>query len=568
MIISLMCLLLYGSASGNAADLADVLFDGLRRRNLSNLEYKQFGKATLADLQSHKHIFIVCSTTGQGTLPANAQPFWSSLLRKSLKAPLLSHAQIYSFGLGSSSYPKFNWATRKIHSRLVQLGAQEAVPRGEGDDLGSEPYESIFDQWASMALSNLDSDLQIIDAKPKDELLPPIYPVKMFNAMTPPPSPLQHTRNSILLSAKVVENTRLTGPEHFQDVRHLRLTLDTETPIEAGDVVCLYPSNDDSAVESLLKCQGWEDIADHHIVAPRTYDLAGGWHYPLTLRSLLKWHVDLNSIPRRQFFAIAQHFCIKEQHRERMIEFTTDLDDLFNYTSRPRRSILEVVIEFDSLKIPIEYILDLLPPLRPRQFSISSGPQNPSVIEISASIVKYRTALRRLRRGLCTHWIEQLKPQDCFGVSIEHNRMQLFKRISTGKPCILVATGTGVAPIRSLLQTIANSGQILPKPVLFFGCRFEKEDFLYREELESVANVIPSFSREGGGYVQQSIQKFAADLDIASAFIFVCGSAGAMPRAVRDAFLESLVTQGHSLGDAGRILTIKEKNGEYVQETW
>lgn len=563
-----MCLLLYASASGNAADLADVLFDRLRRRNLSSLEYKPFGKATLSDLQSHKHIFIICSTTGQGTLPANAQPLWSTLLRKTLRDPILSNAQIYSFGLGSSSYPKFNWATRKIHTRLVQLGASEAVPRGEGDDMDSEPYESIFDQWASMALHYLDSDLQIIDVKPKEELLPPIYPLKLVDAMNPPPSLPQRIRTSSLLPAKVVENKRLTRTEHFQDVRHLKLALESASLIEAGDVVCLYPSNDDSAVESLLKCQGWEGIADHHIITPSDYDIAGGWYIPLTLRSLLKWHVDLNSIPRRQFFAMAQHFCLKEQHRNRMIEFTTDLDDLFNYTSRPRRTLLEVITEFDSFKIPIAYILDLLPPLRPRQFSIASGPQDQFVVEIAASIVKYRTALKRLRRGICTHWIEQLKPQDRIEVSIEHNQLQLFERISTKKPCILVATGTGIAPIRSLLHTITKSGQTLPKPVLFFGCRYEKEDFLYREELEAMTTVIPSFSREGGGYVQQNIQKFAADLDIAGAFIFVCGSAGAMPRAVRGALHDSLVTQGRSPNDAERLISFKEKNGEYIQETW
>ena len=61
-----------------------------------------------------------------------------------------------TFGLGDSSYPKsvvilrglymsgadsltrFNWAARKIHKRLVQLGAKEAYPRGEADEQHDE----------------------------------------------------------------------------------------------------------------------------------------------------------------------------------------------------------------------------------------------------------------------------------------------------------------------------------------------------------------------------------------------------------------------------------------------
>ena len=61
-----------------------------------------------------------------------------------------------TFGLGDSSYPKsviilrglhmagadslprFNWAARKLHKRLVQLGANEAYPRGEADEQHNE----------------------------------------------------------------------------------------------------------------------------------------------------------------------------------------------------------------------------------------------------------------------------------------------------------------------------------------------------------------------------------------------------------------------------------------------
>lgn len=67
-------------------------------------------------------------------MPANATIFWKSLLRKKLPADCLSHLRFALFGLGDSSYEKFNWAARKLRKRILQLGANEDYPFGEGDE--------------------------------------------------------------------------------------------------------------------------------------------------------------------------------------------------------------------------------------------------------------------------------------------------------------------------------------------------------------------------------------------------------------------------------------------------
>lgn len=38
---------------------------------------------------------------------------------------------------------RFNWAARKLHKRLAQLGANEFYPRGEGDEQHEEGSEFI-----------------------------------------------------------------------------------------------------------------------------------------------------------------------------------------------------------------------------------------------------------------------------------------------------------------------------------------------------------------------------------------------------------------------------------------
>lgn len=98
-------------------------------------------------------MLIAVSTVGQGDFPANARALWRKLLRKKLSALQLEHVLFAIFGLGDSSYPKyvplrcglptsnhtrFNWAARKLNKRLVQLGATEFFPLGEGDEQHEE----------------------------------------------------------------------------------------------------------------------------------------------------------------------------------------------------------------------------------------------------------------------------------------------------------------------------------------------------------------------------------------------------------------------------------------------
>lgn len=554
-----MPLVLYGSATGNASDLASVLLDRLRRRTALNVEFLEFGKCSVAKLAEHRHVFVVCSTTGQGELPANTKPLWNQLLKRSINPTVFSGMQLFTFGLGSSTYPKFNFAARKIHARLLQLGAQQALPRGEGDDVGPTPYESVFDEWMSAALSVLDSELQITDVLPLTAQLPPLYEVQCGNTGTEGAA----VQSNMLKQATLVANQRVTASDHFQDVRLLRFRLDRHEPWEAGDVLTLYPQNNDKIVDLVIESQNWDADSVIHTNAPAP---EGGWCEPLTLRNLLLNHLDLNGIPSRQFFVTAQHFCSEERQRERMGEFATDLDDLFDYTSRPRRSVAEVILEFDTLKIPTNYILDVLPPLRPRQYSIANASALPDAtqevqeVELAVALVKYKTLLRRVRKGLCSRYLENLDIGARLFVSLEHSKLNLAQRV-LGRPVIMVATGTGIAPIRSLLQELMPADD----RVLFYGCRGPTEDFSFADELKEKTKVVPAFSRHGGGYVQQQIAKYDGALDIENAFIFVCGSAGAMPRAVREALVERLAKTGV---DAERILQMKEKAGLYVQETW
>jgi phenol hydroxylase P5 protein len=121
----------------------------------------------------------------------------------------------------------------------------------------------------------------------------------------------------------------------------------------------------------------------------------------------------------------------------------------------------------------------------------------------------------------------------------------LLRKEPRQAPLILVATGTGLAPLRALIQDEFASGGSRPVTLLF-GCRNEAE-ILWRHELEALSaaesrfRFEPSLSRaENGwsgrrGYVQLHLSEL---LDAArGAEVYLCG----LSEMVRDcrALLES-----------------------------
>jgi len=68
-----------------------------------------------------------------------------------------------------------------------------------------------------------------------------------------------------------------------------------------------------------------------------------------------------------------RRFSTDERESERLDEFISDPDEVFDYATRPSRTIVETLADFREMRLPKEYICEILPPLRRRQFSIASS---------------------------------------------------------------------------------------------------------------------------------------------------------------------------------------------------
>ena len=330
------------------------------------------------------------------------------------------------------------------------------------------------------------------------------------------------------LTASIASNHRLTPTSHWQDVRHITIDIASYHPYVPGDVLTIYPKNFPTDVNEFLSVMGWTSIADTPLrFTPTTGSSAPdsrlpiphvGASTPLTLRVLLTNHLDIMSIPRRSFFAHIAHFTKDEFQRDRLLEFTNPeyIDELYDYTTRPRRSILEVMQEFETVKFPWQRLCSIIPVMRGRQFSIASAinptaeADNRTRIELLIAIVKYRTIIKRLRQGVCTRYISALQPGQTITVTLQRGGLGVTKA-EMDRPVVMIGPGTGVAPMRALTYQrklwrdetlLVSPDKSKAKDILFFGCRNAESDFFFKSEWEQLKqegiplDVHAAFSRD------------------------------------------------------------------------
>lgn len=231
--------------------------------------------------------------------------------------------------------------------------------------------------------------------------------------------------------AELMQNKRITPESHWQDVRQLKLRIlrtpwseDQLPALEPGWSVVIYPKNFHTDVDALIELMGWEKTADKRILWQYSgpgieEDLLmtknGGVRrprglYPIknaTFRDLLLHNIDFNAIPNRTFLKDLRRHTQDEREKERLSELTheSDSQEFYDYTSRPRRTILEVLGDFPGVKIPIEYALETFPLIRGRLFSIANHNEDHDAhdakfhdIDVLAAMVEYKTIIRKPRQ--------------------------------------------------------------------------------------------------------------------------------------------------------------------------
>uniref|UniRef100_A0A2K5L3T6 NADPH-dependent diflavin oxidoreductase 1 n=1 Tax=Cercocebus atys TaxID=9531 RepID=A0A2K5L3T6_CERAT len=493
-------LVLFGSQTGTAQDVSERLGREARRRRLG-CRVQALDSYPVVNLINEPLVIFVCATTGQGDPPDNMKNFWRFIFRKNLPTTALCQMEFAVLGLGDSSYTKFNFVAKKLHRRLLQLGGSALLPVCLGDDQHELGLPSKFTLLFLQEAPSTGSEGQRVAHPGSQE----------------PPS------ESKPFLAPMISNQRVTGPSHFQDVRLIEFDISgSGISFAAGDVVLIQPSNSAAHVQQFCQVLGL-DPDQLFTLQPREPDVSCPTRLPqpCSMRHLVSHYLDIASVPRRSFFELLACLSLHELEREKLLEFSSaqGQEELFEYCNRPRRTILEVLCDFPhtAAAIPPDYLLDLIPAIRPRAFSIASSMlAHPSRLQILVAVVQFQTRLKEPRRGLCSSWLASLDPgQGPVRVPLWVRPGSLAFPETPDTPVIMVGPGTGVAPFRAAIQERVAQGQT--RNFLFFGCRWRDQDFYWEAEWQELETrdcltLVPAFSREQEQkvYVQHRLRELGS----------------------------------------------------------
>jgi NADPH-ferrihemoprotein reductase len=526
-------------------------------------------------------LIFVCSTTGQGDPPQTMRAAWEHLrMDDCQELPNLKYAV---FGLGDSSYPKYNYMGKMLHNRLRQLGAESLAHRGLGDE---QDAGGVWEGLESF-LRSLAPALGLSCEKYSTVALAP--PILKYSSITHEFPDLQcstigyPTKTSAFT---ITSRQQLTSSDHFQTVCHVEFERKS-CSYEVVDAVGIYPCSSRNIAQSIAHHFGFELTA--MITLQSAESVTGISFAPaiflgrqINLIELLVRFFDLESCATRSLFQCLKNFCTDDEERERLEELaSTSLQtDYLAYCYREKRNAMEVLSEFPNCHLPFEYFLSQLKPMRPRFYSLSSSPTaDKHRCSITVAHLQFSTPYGRVRSGVCSRWLCTANVGDTFEGFMDPSPSRF--RLDTSQPLILVGPGTGIAPLRSIIREAAALKWKSPI-YLFVGCRSPHHDFLYESDWISLANqvdlkVITAFSRFEGKkvYVQHRLVESGTAKALASAIstgglVLVCGNSKQMPRDVERAFtsvVQHYICDG-SDSDATRYINCCKREGRYITDTW
>lgn len=600
---------LYYSQTGTAEDFAQRMA----------AEGKQYGLHTkVVDVEDYdtdnfagpKHSLVVfcVATYGEGEPPENALAFHTWLMEEERVSSLMNGTKYSVFGLGDRTYDFFNKMGKVVDARMSELGAERLYERGEGD--ANANIEENFLKWkkqfwikaqASMGLG----EKKAVKMERKTEL-------KVFSADDEVPSDVTHIarwkapapdaklpktfdiRHTYL--AEILVNRELHTAKSDRSCRHIEIALPPTLTYEAGDHLAMFPLNSRANTEALIARLPNADanavMALYSKEDPNT-PLFG----PCTLFAALQGYYDILAPPRKPMLTMLADYTTSADEKARLALLASDdpeqQEDYNNYILHASRTLAEVLAEFPSTRPPLDHVLELLPRLQPRYYSISSSPHaHPGVVHITAAVVEFQTPTNRTHHGVATSWFSAAEQIPADGSTTP--KVPIFIRKSgfhlpkPNIPIIMIGPGTGLAPFRGFLHERnfqrgkLAEGAEAGENVLFFGCRTPEQDYIYENELTDFADkkavdLHVAFSRatDKKVYVQhlmrvpETADRLYQLIDQQKAFIYVCGDAKAMAKdvnhALRDIFAQK---RGISEAEAEAVVDGLRTNNRYLCDVW
>ena len=563
-------LVLYGSDSGSSEAFAERIASEAAARGYA---------ADLSTLDEHSGnlprdgavVIVTASYEGQPTQNAKQFVAWA----ETLKPGDLAGVRYTVFGCGNRDWQgTYQAVPKKLDALLDAAGAERLKARGEADASGD--FFGDFETWyetlwrdLGAALGQAVRDRELAGTKLEVELV-------------------RGTRQGVLRQnelqlGEVTENRELVDMSSplGRSKRHLEIKLPKGMSYRTGDYLTVLPSNPPQNVERALRRFSFA-VDDRIVIRSRGLtSLPTG--YPVSVGDLLTNYVELaQPATKKQLEALAEATrCPPEKRELEALVQSYDAEVLAK-----RMSVLELLERFGACELTFADFLTMLPPLRARQYSISSSPLwKADHCTLTFSVLDAPAASGQGRYvGVASSFLAHAEPGTRIPVAVRPPNAAFHPPASPETPIIMACAGTGLAPFHGFLQERALQkahGQKVGPALLFFGCDAPDVDFLYQDELKSwedagVVRVHPAFSHQPEAeakYVQDRLWQDRHEVESLfrqNARIYVCGDGKRMAPAVRETFVRIYQEAAHVSSEAANSWAdeLERTSARYVADVF
>lgn len=571
-------LILYGSNAGTCKYLAEDMATVAKEQGMQTAVKTM--DAVASDLPTDQPVVII-TPSYEGRPADNAAHFVSKVESATLGSNVLNGVRHAIFGVGNSEWTAtFHRVPKMLDSLMPRLGSKAIVPSGYVDV--KEDLVGSWEEWRDGLLAALRGEhIDSASSAPVHE-----NTTQLTVTIEKPQSAVQLAGEEIA-EGLVLVNKEIAGAEVGPAKRHMEVELPAGMAYEPGDYLVVLPKNPRSVVTRVVN--RFKVNLDDVVTIRGTGKEFLKSEHPTMLADLLYSRVELSTpASKRQVEAILK--TVKNADEQQQLKAMVSSDGSFRTEIlSERKSVIDVLEDFPSAQLSLAAYLDMLKPLAPRQYSISSSPLG-SVIDqghqqqqagseqgprYTASITydvheaPAHSGNGRIFEGVCSTYLACHAVGSTIRCHVRRTNGGFRLPTDPTAPIIMIGAGTGLAPFRGFIQeraclaSAARSGAPTAKEqpfgpaLMYFGCRDADKDYIYRQELEQweaqgVVQMRPAFSRQGeaaGGRHPSGTWRYVHERmwdereELSQVFrdrgkIYVCGSASKLAKSVMNCVVD------------------------------
>lgn len=511
----------YGTETGNSKKLAGE-FAAKAKKSGINAKVVSLDQYRLNDLPKEDYFLSIVSTHGEGEPPAAAKKFYDHIHTNGFKLEKLKYGVL---ALGDSSYPLFCTAGEEVDMQLEKLGGKRIIPLQKCD----VDYESDAEGWFTEVLNQLSTPAPAADGQ-----------------VVASPVVKKKSTGKKIYNGTVLTNINLNDRGSNKETHHIEISAD-DIEYLPGDSLGVIPENPLRIIEPIAELLN----IDHQ----KTFTFR---HKEVTAFDLLQKKLNIFYLPER---VVSKYAALVGQDIPSTKIALWDLLKIYPLKDNN---------QFDEL-------IELLEPIAPRLYSISSSPEaHNGEIHITVARDKFHVN-DEWKCGLCSDYLSQLKIDNDIEFYIHKNSQ--FRLPADDKDIIMIGPGTGIAPFRSFLAQRDATGAT-GRNWLFFGDQHFVTDFLYQTELQNwketgiLTKLNAAFSRDQKEkvYVQHKMLQHGEELyDWLNngASIYVCGAKEPMSSDVEDTLMQIVEKSGNkTIEEAVQFVEQLKEDGRYLKDVY